>query len=229
MADARFRFDWDWRGARDSFETAIALNRSFSFARDHYARFLAAAGRTDEAFDQSRRAVESDPQAADIRRTLGLMLFYQRRYAEALARTDEATALDPSFPGSHVVRARTLAAMARYDEAIRSMEQAMAISNDGAQLAELGRIYAVAGKRDPALAILKRLPGTQAPDGFVHTQDAGYILAALGRSEEALTRLEQAVTDRSSRILFLRVDPRVDSLRDHPRFKALLVRIGGLD
>jgi hypothetical protein len=44
-----------------------------------------------------------------------------------------------------------------------------------------------------------------------------------------LTRFEQAVTDRSSRLLFLRVDPRVDSLRDHPRFKALLVRIGGLD
>ena len=158
------------------------------------------------------------------------MLFYQRRYAEALARTDEAAALSSDFPGSHVVRARTLAAMTRYDEAIRSMEQAMSISNDGgAQLAELGRIYAVAGQRDQALAILQRLPGTQGPDGFVHTQDAGYILAALGRSEEALTRLEQAVTDRSSRILFLRVDPRVDSLRDHPRFNALLVRIGGLD
>ena len=119
LADARFRFDWDWRAARDSFETAIALNRSFSLARDHYARFLAAAGRTNEAFDQARRAVESDPQAVDIRRTLGLMLFYQRRYAEALARTDEAAALNPGFPGSHVVRARTLAAMTRYDEAIR--------------------------------------------------------------------------------------------------------------
>jgi TolB-like protein len=229
LADARFRIDWDWTGARDSFETAIALNRSFSLARDHYARFLAAAGRTNEAFEQARRAVESDPQAADIRRTLALMLFYQRRYAEALARTDEATALSPGFPGAHVVRARTLSAMSRHDEAMAAMQQAMAVSDDPAQRAELGRIYASAGRRDDAMAILKQLPGPQAPDGFVHSQDAAYILAALGQSEEALTRLEQAVSDRSTRILFLRVDPRVDSLRDHPRFKALLARIGGLD
>jgi serine/threonine protein kinase/Tfp pilus assembly protein PilF len=229
MADAHFRFDWNWQGARDSYETAIALNRSFSLARDHYARFLAAAGRTNEAFEQARRAVESDPQSAEIRRTLALMLFYQRRYAEALARTDEAAALSPGFAGSHVVRARTLAAMSRYDEALAAMQRAMSVSDDPAQRAELGRIYASAGRPDEAMAILKQLPGAQAADGFVHTQDAGYILAALGRTDEALTRLEQAVAERSNRILYLRVDPRVDSLRDQPRFKALLSRIGGLD
>jgi TolB-like protein/Tfp pilus assembly protein PilF len=230
LANAQFRVDWNWRAARDSFERAIAFNRSFSLARDQYARFLAAAGRTDEALDQARRAVQSDPQTADARRTLGLILFYQRRYPEALASADEGVAFSPSLPGAHVVRGRTLAAMGQYDEAIASMEKALSISDDGGGLlAELGRIYAAAGKRDQALAILQRLPGPPGPDGFVLTQDAGYILAALGRSEEALTRLEQAVSERSSRILYLRVDPRVDSLRDHPRFKALLVRIGGLD
>jgi TolB-like protein/Tfp pilus assembly protein PilF/predicted Ser/Thr protein kinase len=230
LANAQFRVDWNWRAAWDSFERAIAFNRSFSLARDQYARFLAAAGRTDEALDQARRAVQSDPQTADARRTLGLILFYQRRYPEALASADEGVAFSPSLPGAHVVRGRTLAAMGQYDEAIASMEKALSISDDGGGLlAELGRIYAAAGKRDQALAILQRLPGPPGPDGFVLTQDAGYILAALGRSEEALTRLEQAVSERSSRILYLRVDPRVDSLRDHPRFKALLVRIGGLD
>ena len=58
---------------------------------------------------------------------------------------------------------------------------------------------------------------------------AAYILAALGRRDEALTRLEQAVDEHSSRILWLRVDPRVDSLRRHPRFTTLLARIGWLD
>jgi TolB-like protein/Tfp pilus assembly protein PilF len=229
MADARFRYDWDWRGARESYEQAVAFNPSFSLGRGNYARFLAAAGHTDEAFEQVRRAVESDPQTADTRRTLGLILFYQRRYDEALARTDEATTLNLSFPGSHVVRARALSALLRHDEAIAAMEQAMSVSNDPAQLAELGRIYAHAGRRDEALAILDRLMGPDGPDGFIHTQDAGYLLAALGRADEALDRLERAVDDRSSRMLWLRVDPRVDMLRTHPRFQALLARIGGLD
>jgi len=36
------------------------------------------------------------------------------------------------------------------------------------------------------------------------------------------------VDQHSSRILWLRVDPRVDSVRQDPRFQALLTRIGGL-
>jgi tetratricopeptide (TPR) repeat protein len=207
----------------------VEFNPSFALARGNYARFLAAAGRTDEAFEHVRRAVESDPQTGETRRTLGLILFYQRRYDEALRRADEATALNLSFPGSHVVRARTLSALLRHDEAIAAITAAMGVSNDPAQLAELGRIYAHAGRQTEAQAILDRLPGPAGADGFVHTQDAGYLLAALGRADEALDRLERAVDERSSRILWLRVDPRVDMLRSHPRFQALLTRIGGLD
>lgn len=229
LADARFKFDWDWRAARDSFERAISLNPSYSLARDLFSRLLAAAGLTSEAVDQARRGVESDPQSAERRRTLALMLFYQRRYAEALQRIEEAAALDPTFSGSHVVRARTLAALGGYDEALQSLRQAVSLASQPAVIAELGRIHASAGRSDEALAALKELPGAVGPDGFAHSQDAAYILAALGRRDEALTRLEQAVDEHSSRILWLRVDPRVDSLRRHPRFTTLLARIGGLD
>ena len=77
--------------------------------------------------------------------------------------------------------------------------------------------------------MLEQLSGAVGADGFPQSEDAAYILAALGRSDEALTRLERAVDVHSSRMLWLRVDPRVDSLRGHPRFTALLARIGGLN
>ncbi|MGH9383009.1 MAG: protein kinase domain-containing protein [Vicinamibacterales bacterium] len=228
LAQLRFVYDWDWRGARDGFERAIQISPNNSFARDRYARLLAAAGRTAEAVVQARQGVQTDPVSADMRRTLALMLFYQRQYAEALQRIDEALTLEPSFTASNIVRARTLAALTRYDEAILSLRHAGALLTLPPVIAEVGRIHARAGRIDDAWAILRQLPGTVMPDGFAQSEEAAYLLAALGRTDEALARLERAVNERSLFVLFLRVDPRVDSLRQDPRFTVLLTRIGGL-
>jgi hypothetical protein len=48
----------------------------------------------------------------------------------------------------------------------------------------------------------------------------------LGRSEEALSELEAAVDARIFDVIYLRVDPLFDPLREHPRFREVLRRIG---
>jgi TolB-like protein/tetratricopeptide (TPR) repeat protein len=229
LGDARFRLDWDWRGANESYERGVTESPSFSYGRGQYARFLAAAGRADDAVTHARRAVELDPLSAEARATLGMMLFYQRRYDEALQRADEAAALNPSNPGPLTVRGRALSALGRYDEAIATLRKAFALADDPAVTAELGRVEAAAGRVEDAEAALEKLPRTQGPNGPEPVHDAAYVLAALGRSDEALAILERGVDNHSSRVLWLRVDPRVDSLRSSPRFAALLARIGGLD
>jgi len=77
--------------------------------------------------------------------------------------------------------------------------------------------------------ILGALPAAIGPGGVVQSEDPAFVLLALGRHDEALALLEEAVNQQSSRLLWLRVDPRVDSVRSDPRFEALLSRIGGLD
>jgi hypothetical protein len=47
------------------------------------------------------------------------------------------------------------------------------------------------------------------------------LLAALGRTEAALARLDQARRDRDDRLVLIGVDPLLDSLRGHPRFVTL--------
>ena len=231
LADARFKFDWDWRGANESYAQAVTINPSMSFAREQYAQFLSAAGRIDDAASHARRALEADPRSAWVNRTLALMLFYQRLYREALVKADEAATLEPAegVASTLVIRGRTLAALARYDEALQTIERARALTGDTALLAEVGRVHARAGRPDQALAVLRQLRADAGPADLPHPQDAAYILVALGRLDEALTYLERAVDKRSTRILWLRVDPRVDALRSLPRFGALLSRIGGLD
>jgi TolB-like protein/Tfp pilus assembly protein PilF len=230
MAEALFKFDWNWVEADVHYRQALEANPSFSQGRWQYSRFLSAAGRVDEAVAQAQLGEEADPLSTDAKDAVAIMLFYQRHYDEAIAKANEELALDQTKPGGHVVRARALAALGRFDESVSALQEALRLSGGRpAVLAELGRVYAVMGRRQDAEAILGRLtqPSTS-PGNYADEQDAAYVRLALGSRDEALAGLERAVDRRSDRILWLRVDPRVDALRGEPRFRQLVTRIGNL-
>ncbi len=52
------------------------------------------------------------------------------------------------------------------------------------------------------------------------------VYVGLGDKEQAFAWLEKAYQDRSFWLIWLKVEPRFDSLRDDPRFQDLLRRIG---
>jgi hypothetical protein len=53
-----------------------------------------------------------------------------------------------------------------------------------------------------------------------------YGEAAIGEVEKAMPLLERAVTEgRQDALAYLKVDPRFDNLRSHPRFAGLLKRM----
>lgn len=229
VADAKFQGDRDWRGAYESFTEATRLSASDSLVRNVFARFLSAAGRTADAVEQARRGVEVSPLAANAHQTLSLMLYYARAYPEALSRAADALALNPNYPAALIVQARTLVELQRYDEALATLVRLRTLADSPATMAEVGRVLALSGRRQDAEQIIDDLPGAVGSDGVLQSEDPAFILIALGRRDEALTLLQEAVAQRSSRVLWLRVDPRVDPVREDPRFKALLAQIGGLD
>lgn len=51
-------------------------------------------------------------------------------------------------------------------------------------------------------------------------------LMHLGQTEEALSMLERAINKRTGMGVFLGVDPTFAPLRQHPRFTALVKRVG---
>jgi len=53
-----------------------------------------------------------------------------------------------------------------------------------------------------------------------------YVHAALGRNDRAFELLDRAIAERSPGILWLKVDPRVESLRGDRRFNTLIDRLG---
>jgi eukaryotic-like serine/threonine-protein kinase len=242
VADVRFRLDWDVPGAEKAFRHAIDLNPSYVFARCQYARFLAADGRPEEALRVAREALRIDPTSGDTHTVVGMALFYARRYDEAIAHYRSRE--DMGRVAVNVGLGRAYAALGRYQEAIAALTTALEQSGrDPSAYAELGRTYAAAGDIQRARAILKDLyaargdasRGDASPTSrdaaagrsgsYIAAQDLAYIHIALHEYETALDLLDEAIAAHASRLIFLPVDPRVDAIRDDPRFTSLIARL----
>ena len=228
LADIELFYDWDWAGAGAAYRRALELNPSYSFARGQYAWYLAAMGRLDEALRQAKLAEEADPLTANAKGAVGMMLFYNRKYDEAIPQFQKALALAPGGAQEHNGLARAYAAKRAFPEAVSELQEAVRLSGEAPPyLAELARTYAAAGNPEKARELLARLQQiARTSQAYVTSEAFGYIYAALGEREQALDFLEQAVRDHSPAVLWAKVDPRLDGVRQDARFVRLLQRIG---
>jgi eukaryotic-like serine/threonine-protein kinase len=230
LADLRFYYDWDWTGADQAYQRAIALNSNFARARSQYARYLAAARRRDESISEATRAADTDPMSASAASTRAMTFYYARDYQAALGAIGHALQLEPRSAGAYFVLSRIDAARGAIDEAIVANERALAIAADGASnawRAHLIRLRALAGAREEARAALARLPAELAArKQRLGSAQLAYVHEALGERARAMELLEQALSEREPDILWLAVDPRADPLRAEPRFAQVLSRLG---
>ena len=115
----------------------------------HYsvANALVLSGRTSEAIDQYKQALQIDPDYADAHHNLGSTLFLAGRTPEAIEHYEQALRIDPAFAGAHnnlgnalVQTGRAAEAIDHYKEALRiTPNSADAHNNLAAALAQMGR------------------------------------------------------------------------------------------
>jgi serine/threonine protein kinase/tetratricopeptide (TPR) repeat protein len=230
LADLQFYYDWDWAGADRAYRRSIALNGSFARARSQYARYLAAARRGDESIAEANRAADLDPMSASAVSTRALILYYARDYQAALDAIGHALQLEPGSASAYFMLSRIDAARGAINEALAANERALAIAGDNSSNSwrvHRLRLQALSGLRDEAKAGLVRIPAEAASRhqrvGFAQLAS---VHEALGDRVRALDLLEKAVSEREPDLLWLAVDPRVDSLRSEPRFEQVLARLG---
>jgi TolB-like protein/Tfp pilus assembly protein PilF len=226
-ADAQFRFRHDWDAADAAYRRALALAPYSSLVLSPYARFLCAAGRLAEADRHARRGAQSDPLSAEMITSVGVVAYYRRDFDEALRWHQRAAELSPTHGPVHMGMARALAAKGDYDRAIESIKRALALVGEShGYQAELARIYAARGWTELAEQTLGGLLVAAREGRNVPYEGIGYVYAALGRRDQAFEWLNRSLEHYFARMLFLKVDPRADPIRDDPRYAALLQRLG---
>ncbi len=216
-------WDWRWEDAGLDYRVAIQLNPGDANARQRYAIFLSRRGAHEEALREIERAREMDPLSPTINHSEGVLLFMARRIQEALARFERNRESDSERYRAYRYLGRCHLALKQNDKAIECMRDALELSGGSSFLvAELVYGLGLAGQQEEAR---RRLDEIDSKGGYVSPSSWAVAYLGLGEYDEALTWLERAVDDHSSLIVWMKVEPMFDPLRDQPRFQALLKRV----
>jgi serine/threonine-protein kinase len=221
----RLHADWDWAGAEAELRRALDLDPERTTPHLWHAILLEATGRSDAALAEARRAVELAPKAAHVRAGLGYRLYWARRYDDAVATLTAALELDRSLETAVYFIGRARVQQGRFDEARSAFAAAKQLSPKDSNLASAeAYLEAVAGRRQEAETTLPDLQRL-AIRGLPFSSQLAAIRAALGDKTAALGWLELAHTGHETPLVWLKVDPRFDSLRGEPRFQEILRRM----
>jgi TolB-like protein/DNA-binding winged helix-turn-helix (wHTH) protein/tetratricopeptide (TPR) repeat protein len=221
LASVRFNYDWDWPAAASGFQRAIKLNPSYATAYQRYSLYLIAMGRSRESVEQINLAHQLDPLSLSISFSYGWRLYMAHRYDQAIEQLRNTLEMDPNFALAHLVLGETFEQKGDYKQAIDQLQKATALSpNSPLMVAGLGHAFAIARRTSEARAVLNQL-AEQSKKQYVAPFYIALVYAGLSENEKAMDWLETAYEDRSNGLVFLKVDPELDTLRLDPRFKEL--------
>ena len=218
---------FDWRNAQIEFDRAIELNPNLAWAYEIYAWFLGGLGRLDEAIAKDKKAIELDPLNSFFQAALAYFLYHARRYDDASAQIKKTLELDPaSTLGRHLLGC-CLLWKGDTAGAIAEFQRSKIVVTGAWYQGLLGYAYAISGDRPKAEQMLREL-AEMAKRQYVNSTAFAMIYLGLGEKEKALDWLDRSYRDQESACWYLTVDPIYDSVRDEPRFQALITKIFGL-
>ena len=226
LAGVLKNYDWDWIGAEREYTKALELNPRLASGHRMYAAFLAALGRADQSLRASQLAVELDPFSLAIRVEVAYNLYMGRNYERALEEVLRTLDLEPQFAPAQSILGCIYEQQGRYDQALTALERARDLSGaHPATRASLIHILAAAGRMPEArelLISLEDLSRRRHVSGFW----MALAYAGVGETSTAIEALYKAYDQRDVVLVWVGVEPRLDSLRREPRFAELLRRMG---
>ena len=220
-------YDSDWRRAEREYRRAIDLDPNNVFAHRYLAATLEALGRFTESIDEAQRALALSPVSALLESAYARHLFRARKFDESIRHYQRAIDLDLRDFSAYTRLAEVYEQTGKVEEAVALIEKGLR-QHDAALVKSpaLGRAYALAGRRAEALDILTYV--TKPGSNPRWAQDIALIDFALGDRDSGFKWLAKAFDQRQF-LIYLKVDPRFDSVRDDRRFQALVRRLGLLE
>jgi len=216
------------RESEESFVKGIELKPSYATAHQWYYQLLMVQGRWEEAKSEIEKAVELDPLSQVF--NINYAEFYEARkdYEKALELCKKAVELDPSFVNGFLKMAAIYAKLKMQAEADQAWKQALELLHGYPNAGLLG-VMITAYIQDDKARIKKLLPGIEKHVGeqlAPSRVDIAGFYAFIGETDEAFEWLERAYEEKEFSLLGLTREDMLDSVREDPRYKSLIKRLG---
>jgi serine/threonine-protein kinase len=215
-------WQFEWEESEREFVRSVELDPEYATSRHWYGLLLARLGRYEEALREVRTSLELDPLSPIINQDVGYALHLAGERDAALRQYERTVELHPDFATTIMVLAWTYLDEGRFEEARGTLSRWAELTGSDAalvrQVADLAAQYTRTGE-------------PQAPTGLdVEAVFPPYAVAPLyvrlGQHELALDFLERGYEDGAFGVVASIAAPPVNELRSHPRFVALVQKVG---
>jgi tetratricopeptide (TPR) repeat protein len=227
LAFAEWWGNWDFVDGEKEFRRAIELNPKDPVARKWYANVLAVQGRFPESLEENDKAQELDPTSHSILADRGLMLFDAGRKYEGIALIKEVERSAPEFLSPHYYLMTISLELRDYPSYLEEGKKTAEAENDPVLKDTIAAARA-GYERDGERGLLNDLYARQR-EYYEAGKLSGTMVAEtcilMGKKQEALQLLEEAYNRHESHVLACLSEPDLLTLRDEPKYKALVKKI----
>ncbi len=218
-AFARFALEGNWSAAESDFRRALELGPASTDVLQTYSNYLTDLGRHAEAIETGLKASARAPFSVTASRQVAWAYYMARQYENAISQARSTLAIDPEYLPARTVLGRALLLAGRPAEGVKELEAA---GRRYELMLALG--YAMAGRGEDANRLLEKVL-SPSYDQVADRYEIALVYAALGDQSRAMEWLEAVEAAKNAAMTELAVDPMLDPVRDHPRFRALIQRV----
>jgi serine/threonine protein kinase/tetratricopeptide (TPR) repeat protein len=215
-----------WDECEVNYRRSIELNPNYPLGHEWLSAILVGTGRFEEGTKEILLAEELDPLSLRPKVLSAWTIYQTRNYDFALSKARQIHDLAPEFMQSHMQMANILIEMGEKKEALTAARKAVELV-PGSPLPIYYLCFALvaAGKVAAAKKLVARWE-KMSEETYVPPFFLGMCRLAIGDIEKAIDYLDAAREERSAWILWFGTEPKLDPLREHPRFIELMEKTG---
>lgn len=211
--------EWDWKGADAAFRRALELAPGSTLAMNGAATLAGNLGRFDDAIALLRRASVLDPLNVALHRNLGLYCLAAGELVEAEVALKETVQLSPQGGLTYCWLSLVYLAHGRTEEALSAVQREV---NEIFHLLGLSVVQHALGNPSESSLALEQLIAQ-------HGEDAAYQVAGAyayrGDPDRAFEWLEKTYAQRDPGLIYMKMDPLLQSLHGEPRWLPFLTKM----
>ena len=225
IANVKANYERDFLGAKREYERAVELDPNDPATYFDYSWLLGVLGDSEQAIQMAERGAQLDPQDAQMAANVLGTYIMARRYDEALERVPATIKLDEKVWWTYYWQGIAYSEKGMHDKAIESLQVAARIDDSTFIRGVMAHALARASRKAEAQRLIDDLIALS-KSKFVSESMIAMGYAGLGDRDRAFEWLDKSYESRDEGIYWTKTHPMFAPLRQDPRYKPMLTRIG---